>query len=182
MNRLFRLLLPLLLALPGCTNADGGDSQRTDGNALPALTPVSPPDIPADNARIAGPSGHSGEANEHKQRPAGISQTFDECMAQADSDAIGQADCLTDERNRQDQRLNHIYKELISALQGPAREQLIESQRTWVQLQQRDLAFEATLLDPLGQMGNLQAVEQETFHICERANRLENYLELANLE
>lgn len=100
-------------------------------------------------------------------------------MAGTEADIIGQADCLTDERSRQDERLNRVYKELVAALQRPARERLIEAQRAWLQLQQQDLALEASLLGPLGQMGNLQAVEEETFHICERANRLEHYLELA---
>ena len=182
MNRLFQLLVLLLLALPGCTNANGGADQHTSGGTLPIPTSVTHPGTTSVNTQITDASAHSGEGKGRGQRPLGISHTFDECMAQTDSDAIGQADCLTDERQRQDQRLNRIYKELIAVLQGPAREQLIASQRSWVQLQQRDLDFEATLLDPLGQMGNLQAVQLEAFHICERANRLESYLELAKLE
>jgi uncharacterized protein YecT (DUF1311 family) len=113
--------------------------------------------------------------------PKGLSNLLAECMARAGSQNIAQAECLTAERDRQDARLNRIYKALVGNLQGDRRDRMVEAQRVWVQLQQKDGAFEASVLDELGSMGNLQSVENEARAIGQRADLLEKYLEMSRL-
>lgn len=111
----------------------------------------------------------------------GLSKTFAECMARAKSQDIARAACLTAERDRQDARLNKVFKELIENLQGDRRNRMVEAQRAWIQLQQKDGEFEASIFDELGSEGNLQAVEHEARAISARADLLERYLNLSKL-
>lgn len=185
------LLLPtLLLGFCVAACAKAGGEAAADGNKAPAaasaLAAASTP--AADAAGDSTASATEKKSSSNNEEPGalpktkGITQTFTTCMERADTDSIAQADCLTDERGRQDARLNRVYKELIGLLKGPQRDQIVEAQRAWIQLQEKDGAFEASIFDNLGQMGNLQSVENEMLRICERANRLEKYLELAKLQ
>lgn len=187
------LLLPtLLLGFCVAACAKAGGEAGSDGNKAPAaastLAAASTPAAnanPADDAAPPAAEKKHGSGDEGAGAPPkakGITQTFTTCMERADTDAIAQADCLTDERGRQDARLNRVYKELTGLLKGKQREQIVEAQRAWIQLQEKDGAFEASVFDQLGQMGNLQSVENEMLRICERANRLETYLELAKMQ
>ena len=115
------------------------------------------------------------------QAPPGLSAAFASCMRSAGSQTIASADCLMDERDRQDARLNRVYRELVAGLQGDHRTRLVEAQRTWVQLRQNDGAFTAAILDDLGPMGNLESLEIEAQAIAQRANQLERYRELSRL-
>lgn len=115
------------------------------------------------------------------QLSPGLSSTFVSCMRRAGSQTIARADCLMDERDRQDARLNRVYRELVASLQDDRRTRLVEAQRIWVQLQQKDGAFKAAILDDLGLMGNLDSLEIEVQAIAQRADRLESYLELSSL-
>lgn len=182
------LLLPtLLLGFCVAACAKAGGEAAADGNKVPATaSTLAAASTPAANA--AGDS--TASATEKKPssddedpgalpKTKGITQTFTACMERADTDSIAQADCLTDERDRQDKRLNQVYKALLAELKGSQREQMVEAQRAWVQLQQKDGAFEASIFDNLGQLGNLQGVENQMLRLAERANRLENYTELA---
>ncbi|WP_219762043.1 lysozyme inhibitor LprI family protein [Neoroseomonas alba] len=110
-----------------------------------------------------------------------LSTIFAECMERAGTQHIPRAACLTAERDRQDRRLNNVYRTLIGSLQGERRARMVEAQRLWVQLRQRDQAFEASILDALGPMGDLQSVENDARAIGQRADLLEKYLELSRL-
>lgn len=115
------------------------------------------------------------------QAPPGMSAAFASCMRRAGSQTIARADCLMDERDRQDARLNRIYRELVASLQGDRRTRLVEAQRIWVELQQKDGAFNAAILDDLGPIGNLYSLEIEVQAIAQRADQLERYSELGKL-
>lgn len=112
------------------------------------------------------------------QAPRRLSETFAACMANAGSQTIPSADCLMDERDRQDARLNKVYKELIGKLQGDRRDRMVEAQRAWVQMHEKDGVFEASIFDELGPVGNLDGLEFKALAISERADLLEKYLEL----
>lgn len=190
------LLLPtLLLGFCVAACAKAGGEPAGDGNKAPAVASAttaaataaaSAPAAGMDSANDSAPASEkkpsSSEDLDALPKTKGITQTFTTCMERADTDTIAKADCLTDERGRQDARLNRVYKELIGLLKGKQRDQIVEAQRAWIQLQEKDGAFEASVFDQLGQMGNLQSVENEMLRICERANRLENYVELAKLQ
>lgn len=111
------------------------------------------------------------------QKFDGATREYLDCKSEAQG-AIRMADCIAEERDRQDERLNRIYKELIGLLDSDSRERMVEAQRTWLRLQEEDGAFEASIFDDMGQIGNLQAAEYEMLHLRERANQLEKYLEL----
>lgn len=115
------------------------------------------------------------------QAPLGLSAAFASCMQRAGSQTIASADCLMDERGRQDARLNRVYRELVVSLQRDRRTRLVEAQRIWVQLQQKDGAFKAAILDDLGPIGNLDSLEIEVQAIAQRADQLERYCELSRL-
>lgn len=115
------------------------------------------------------------------QVPPGLSAAFTSCMRRAGSQTIASADCLMDERDRQDARLNRVYRDLAASLHGVRRTRLVEAQRFWVQLQQTDGAFKAAILDDLGPLGNLDSLEIEVQAIARRADQLERYRELSEL-
>lgn len=184
------LLLPtLFLGFCVAACAKAGGEPAGDGNKAPAIasatTAASAPaamDSANDSVPAAEKKPSSSEDLGALPQTKGITQTFTTCMERADTDTIAQADCLTDERDRQDARLNRVYKGLLGLLKGSQREQIVQAQRAWIQLQEKDGAFEASVFDNLGQVGNLQGVENQMLRICERANRLENYTELAKIQ
>jgi uncharacterized protein YecT (DUF1311 family) len=112
--------------------------------------------------------------------PQGLSNALSKCMANAEGN-LAQAECLTDERERQDARLNKTYKQLIGRLQGERRDRMVAAQRAWVQLQQRDGDVRATIFDELGQIANLQSVENDARAIRQRADLLQRYLDIGKL-
>jgi uncharacterized protein YecT (DUF1311 family) len=142
------------------------------GKAFPGEAPVPAAQTSRPAAPVASAATPAGD-----DRARGLSNTFGECMAGA-SGNIAQAQCLTDERDRQDARLNKVYQALIAQLQGASREKMVDAQRAWLQSQQKGGAFEAAVLDALGPMGNLQQVENEARAIAQRADLLEQYVDL----
>ncbi|MGO1069332.1 lysozyme inhibitor LprI family protein [Lysobacter sp. CA199] len=146
------------------------------GKAFPGQAPAKPAANTSGDA-----SASSSAADDDYRAPKGLTAEFAACMRRAGTQQIPGAECLTAERRRQDARLNRVYKELIGTLKGERRDQVVDAQRTWVQLQQKDGAFEDSIFEELGSMGNLQSVEYEALSISERADRLEKYLRLAKL-
>lgn len=110
--------------------------------------------------------------------PQGLSNVLTKCMSNATGN-LAQAECLTDERERQDVRLNKIYKQLIARLQGERRDAIVATQRAWIQLQQSDGDARESILDDIGQIGNLQSVESEARAIRQRADLLQRYLDMS---
>ena len=113
-----------------------------------------------------------------KKAPPGITATFDKCIDRAGLDALASGACLSAERYYQDKRLNHVYKKLLGDIDEKARPALIAAERSWIKLQDEDVALEEDLYGG-EQVGNLRISRNEIFRICERANVLERYLELA---
>lgn len=142
------------------------------GKAFPGEAPAPATGASRPAAPVASAATPAGD-----DRARGLSDTFGECMARA-SGNLAQAECLTDERDRQDARLNKVYQALTAQVQGAPREKLVAAQRAWLQAQQTGGAFEAAVLDELGPMANLQQVENEARAIAQRADLLEQYLQL----
>ena len=116
-------------------------------------------------------------SNDDNYVPQGLSDTLAKCMAVAAGN-LAQAGCLTDERERQDARLNKVYKQLIGHLQGEGRERMVAAQRAWVQLQRSDGDARESILYDIGQIGNLQSVENDARAIRQRADLLERHLKM----
>lgn len=133
-------------------------------------------DVPIDGA-LRSPRVPKASDNDNDV-PEGLSDVSTKCMARAEGH-LAQADCLTDERERQDARLNKVYKQLTGRLQGERRDSLVAAQRAWVLLQQHDTDVGESILDELGQIGSLQSEENEARAIARRADLLERYLDMS---
>jgi uncharacterized protein YecT (DUF1311 family) len=122
-------------------------------------------------------SSDSNSKDTKKRAPKGITKTFYTCIDKAQS-TIDTSYCLSAERSAQDARLNKVYKELLATLKGKSKDSLVVAERAWVDLASKDEDLESTLYGD-EQVDNLQRTENQAFRICERANTLEKYLDLA---
>lgn len=113
--------------------------------------------------------------------PKGISDAFYACVDKAGSDTAAIADCLMNERQKQDARLNSTYKTLMGKIDAKAKEKLVAAERSWLDLQDKTGRLEDTLYGS-ETVSNLQRTQNETFRICERANVLQKYLAVIDLK
>jgi uncharacterized protein YecT (DUF1311 family) len=116
-----------------------------------------------------------------RHAPPGITAAFYACVDKAGSDTNAASNCLTDERARQDNRLNATYKNLLSKLAPKAKDQLIHAERAWLKFQEASGALESSVYNSEA-VGNLQVTENAIFRICKRANALDDYLFVVNLQ
>jgi uncharacterized protein YecT (DUF1311 family) len=111
--------------------------------------------------------------------PKGITAAFYTCIDKAGSDTVALAACLTDEKTRQDARLNTTYKALLGKLDGKAKDQLVGAERAWLAFHNKNGDFEVSLYGNEA-VDDLQLTQSEIFRLCERANALDKYLTIAN--
>lgn len=133
----------------------------------------------AQAATAAAASSRSQDIKRHA--PPGITDAFYACVDKAGSDTNAAANCLTAEHARQDKRLNATYKNLLSKLAPKAKDELIHAERTWLKFQEANGALESSVYGS-GAVGNLQVTENAIFRLCERANALDDYLFVVNLQ
>jgi len=114
-----------------------------------------------------------------RQAPKGITASFYACVDKAGSDTTAQGTCLTAEKKAQDTRLNTTYKALTAKLTGKAKDNLLASQRAWLEFRNKNGDFEATLYgdEPVA---DLQVTQNDIFRLAERADALDKYLTIAN--
>jgi uncharacterized protein YecT (DUF1311 family) len=113
--------------------------------------------------------------------PKGITTAFYTCVDKADSDTVAAAACLSDEQTRQDNRLNTSYKALLGKLTPKNKEALILAEREWLKFQEANGDFENGIYGNEN-IANLQLTQNEMFRKCERANALDTYLIVANIQ
>ncbi|SEI44184.1 lysozyme inhibitor LprI family protein [Frateuria terrea] len=113
-----------------------------------------------------------------RDAPKGITKTFYECIDKADSDNIEEAACLSQERARQDHRLNTTYAALLRKLNPDQKKRLVEVERAWLKFRDNTVDFEDTLFEN-DIVDNLQVEENELFVIGKRADELDEYLAIA---
>ena len=106
----------------------------------------------------------------------GPSATYAACQQQAHG-AIEQAACISQEATRQDQRLNRLYTQLQTRVDGPRKATLVAAQRAWLTSRDLDGRLEAVLYDD-SQPGNLQSGETDMLRVSARADQLQHYLDL----
>ncbi|MGN2245589.1 lysozyme inhibitor LprI family protein [Frateuria sp. GZRR35] len=114
-----------------------------------------------------------------RDAPKGLTETFYACIDEAKSSDIDKAYCLSQERERQDARLNRAYQALLHKLDGDQKKDVINAERAWLRWQGKTSPVEGALYGS-DLIGNLEVTENETFAICRQANRLEEYLALAS--
>ena len=105
---------------------------------------------------------------------AGLSEQFLQCRDMARG-AVEQGACLSGEAQRQDARLNQVYRRLHARLQGEHRGRLVTSQRAWFASRERDEALESAL-NVAGQAGSLQGDRDGPLRVASRADRLHIWL------
>ena len=142
--------------------------------------------IPLALALLAQASSATASSNSRSQdikrhAPPGITDAFYACVDKADSDKNAAANCLTDEHARQDKRLNTTYKALLNKLDTKAKDELIHAERAWLKFQEANGVLESSVYGSEA-VGNLQVTENAIFRICERANALDDYLFVVNLQ
>ncbi len=113
--------------------------------------------------------------------PKGITTAFYACVDKADSDTVAIAACLSAEQTRQDNRLNVTYKALLGKLNPKVKDALVRAEREWLKFQEANGEFENSIYGNES-VANLQLTQNEVFRICERANALDTYLIVANIQ
>jgi len=116
-----------------------------------------------------------------RDAPKGITETFYACIDNAHSDNIEEAACLSQERERQDHRLNTTYAALLHKLNPDQKRRLVEAERAWLKFRDNTVEFEGTIYEN-ELVDNLQVAENELFVIGKRADELDEYLAIANGE
>lgn len=140
---------------------------KPSAEAKPLTSTVAPAPTPSQQ-EVPDKSAHRG--------PKGITSDYFSCLDRA-SGTIESAECMSAEAARQDSRLNSIYKKLVASLDKNHRELLVHAQREWLLLREKDGAFEASLFDN-NQAENLASEERDIFYTCERADRLQEWLDM----
>jgi uncharacterized protein YecT (DUF1311 family) len=116
-----------------------------------------------------------------RDAPKGITETFYACIDEARTNTTEEAACVSQERGRQDHRLNAAYAALLQKLNPEQKRNLVAAERAWLKLRDSTLEFEDSLYSD-ETVDNLQVAENEVFVICKRADELQEYLAIANGE
>lgn len=168
--RRVNMLALACLGLAVATSAKAAPPQQSMGAASILLaTP------PAADAEMPPPF----SVELRKRAPKGLTKEFYACVEKrAEQSTIEYENCEGDEVSRQDARLNRIYRELIAILKGQSKNDLIESERAWLRMKSEEESLES-LLYTREQVDSAQQEENKMFRICERANTLQMWLDLA---
>jgi uncharacterized protein YecT (DUF1311 family) len=113
--------------------------------------------------------------------PKGITNAFYMCVDKPLSNSARLL-CIDDERERQDKRLNTAYKALLRKLSGDAKQMLIKSERGWLAFHEGSSAVEDLIYEQDYASRDVEMLTNTIFRLCERANMLEKYLGLMEIQ
>lgn len=106
---------------------------------------------------------------------AELSQEFALCMDAGDGSTAGMLECIGAEYERQDQRLNRVYRQLMSQLGAERQQALKTAQRLWLQFSEANCAFYD---DPDGGTSARLAANDCALRMrAERADELQRFLD-----
>ena len=109
------------------------------------------------------------------QEKALLSAEYSKCIEQSGGTDPGMLDCMGAEAERQDKRLNDVYKKLMNELKPERKRQLQEAQRLWIKYIEANCDF---YLDPDGgTAARLAASECPVLAKAARAKELENFIQ-----
>lgn len=91
-----------------------------------------------------------------------MTKEYWDCMSRA-LGMIERGVCISDEKDRQDVRLNQSYKKLLGLVDEGRRTILVAAQREWLALQEIDGRFEASLFQNT-QGENMAGAERVVLH------------------
>ncbi|MFW5785397.1 MAG: lysozyme inhibitor LprI family protein [Chitinispirillaceae bacterium] len=69
-----------------------------------------------------------------------IDSSLDSCL-QADPSTFGMVECMIKATQRWDEKLNEVYKELMSVLTDSEKKKLRDSQRKWIEFKDNEISF-----------------------------------------
>ena len=115
------------------------------------------------------------------EAPEGISDTFFDCVQEADdnSDSHALSVCISEERSAQENRLNALYQSALGTLNAQDRKDLIRIQRSWLEFNNKTEGIDEFFLTKDSPSGNFGVSRREAFRMCRRANDLALYISLA---
>ncbi len=103
---------------------------------------------------------------------AGLSKQFNTCMDKSGGVTQSMVECIGAETQRQDARLNKVYKALAANLSPERKKQLQEAQRAWIKFRDANCGF---YYDPDGgSMARVSANDCVMTMTSNRAKELEN--------
>lgn len=101
-----------------------------------------------------------------------LTKQFSVCMDKSGTTTQGMVECMGDEHQRQDVRLNKAYKALMGTQTPERKKQLQETQRAWIKFRDLNCAF---YYDPDGgSMARINANDCVMSMTANRAKELEN--------
>jgi uncharacterized protein YecT (DUF1311 family) len=107
-----------------------------------------------------------------------LSAEYSKCIEKSGGTDPGMLDCMGAEAERQDKRLNDVYRKLMNELKPERKKELQEAQRLWIKYTQENCNF---YLDPDGgTAARLAASECPVLAKAARAKELENFIKLPN--
>ena len=104
------------------------------------------------------------------------SKEYKRCQDKAGAVDPAMLECISDEYDRQDKRLNAAYRKLMNSLTGERKKQLLEAQRLWGKYTEANCAFYYP--PDAGSLDRIMAAQCQVNARVERAAELER---LANL-
>lgn len=102
-------------------------------------------------------------------------KAYDECIESSNGVTINLRKCANDELQRQDMRLNRLYKKLLGATEPSGREKLKSAQFAWIQFRDRQCEFEASS-EQQGSMVPLLITSCHMDFTIRRANEIEGWI------
>lgn len=111
--------------------------------------------------------------------PYKFTPRFAECMDKSGETTLGMKECIAEETNKQDKRLNSAYKKVLKSLSSKRQAQLKKAQRAWVAYRDAECEY---LHDPDG--GTLAGVISANCYMdktAQRATELESSMEEGNV-
>lgn len=74
---------------------------------------------------------------------ADLTKRYSDCMEKSGGVTVNMNDCINEETQNQDARLNKAYKELIALLSTGRRKEVQEAQRAWLKFRELNCNFYA---------------------------------------
>jgi uncharacterized protein YecT (DUF1311 family) len=102
-------------------------------------------------------------------------KAYEECVESANGVTITLRKCANDELQRQDMRLNRLYKKLLGATEPSGREKLKAAQLAWIQFRDRQCEYEASS-EQQGSMWPLLITGCHMDFTIRRANEIEGWI------
>ena len=106
----------------------------------------------------------------------GLTKQYSVCMDKSGGVTSNMIDCIVDETNRQDVRLNKVYKAFMAELSAERRKQLQTAQRAWITYRDANCNF---YFDPDG--GTIARVNSNSCFMSETATRAKELETLSGL-